>query len=1041
MALTPISAGDTGASVRAKINSGFSAADAAADAAAAAAAAAASKASLADIANGGERPGDNPALFANLTAGLPEVLSGLPSGNVVTVSGRGRSYRVTGEAVVAAKRMTRIENARKYAIRAGVRRAVDSGDPAGDAVVLAVQMLAADGTAAGAPAALATLSDLTVASGARVVEVVVSTVAGPGVDVVLPAGVYARVYWHAYGSACQTDIEFIGIPVDVTDALAAAADVPVAVASNVGRPGDRPDLFTTALIGRPSDLSPLSAAGVVTVPGIGRVYRPAVAGFLATLAMYRIEPGRRYRVRGVLRRHANVAGATLDSVAFGVQLMDAAGGEIPRVQLAGFSGLAVGQRVIADVVVSTVAGEGVDVVLSSSTVYVRPWWWVSDVTCTSDIESIEPILDVTDWGVLTPDVTGLTSRVGGIESQQAVVLENVALAQAVAEEAREAAQGAAATPGVSYDTLSGLTAAAAGLDDGTVGNVIADGLNNGYYVIESGVPVRKSTATVPGLDTRLSGYQADTTGRFSSLADNAMDLVNYNGSDYWAPFVDSANNLVFGVSLSTGNPEGSAVDRIVTPTRWNTAAQTAVGDSLESLQAYTGDDAYPIIPCLNGAILAYRFDTNKYFGHLYDAVLEDARSSASTSNARWVTTTALTPVARANRWLHVISYGQSLSVGAEGQPPLSTSQPYSNKTFSGGVKSAVGTGTSTAMALVEDSLGEGGATGTNRGETPCSGAANWCAQLAAVEAGIDPSTLVLFASAPGQGGTRIDELSKGTAPYIRLLGHVTAAKALATAAGAGYAVLVIYVAQGESDCDGGTSRSLYTSRWNQCIGDLNTDIKAITGQSEDVRFLFYQTAYKAVASGGAIALAQRDLAESNPLVDLVAPIHHLTYTSGGLHLTNASYLRLGRAFGRAIKQVLIDQRRPDCIRPVSATARGTTLTIQFRSPNPLKLDTDMLAATTNYGFKVIDDTGTLTLSNIVASGWTVTMTLNRSLGSNPKARYGLDYLGSGLKIVSGASVNLRDSTPDTFKISGVTYPAWHVAAAFELPIINLDATS
>lgn len=585
MALTPISTGDTGASVRAKINAGFTATDAATTAVA-------GKAGLGDIANAADRPGDNPDLFGNLSTGLPEALASLPSSNVVTVSGRGRSYRTEGTAVVAAKGVTRIEGARKYLVRAGVKRAVDGGDPAGDAVVLAIQMLAADGTASGSPVALATLEDLTVASGARVVEVVVSTVAAADVDVVIPAGVYARVYWHTYGSTCETDIEFLARPLDVTAALAEAAaraagdaDAINAALLNVGRPGERPDLFTGSLLGRPDALTALSSAGVVTVSDGGRVYRltptdPPAARIVAPRGLWRVEDGRLYLLRGVFRRVANVLGTPSDTVSFGLQALTASAGDISRPDLgANFSGLAVGQRVTANVVVSTVAGEGVDVVLPAGTVYIRPYWWINSTTCTNDVEAIEPVLDITDWGVYSPDVTALTSRVAGIESQQSTVLdalvENQGVAQDAVEEAQAAveaandalslAQTAVSQPSVSYDTLAELQASTApggGAWPNGVAGYVLTGADAGSYTKDSGASGGWrliSRDTLPAVALRVTSLESNSVIDDEVSADDYAFVARTRTSGEILYAVDQQGRFV-------ATPSPSLIDQVITST-------------------------------------------------------------------------------------------------------------------------------------------------------------------------------------------------------------------------------------------------------------------------------------------------------------------------------------------------------------------------------------------------------------------------------------------------------------------------------------------
>ncbi|SHF05841.1 hypothetical protein SAMN02745157_1537 [Kaistia soli DSM 19436] len=555
--------------------------------------------------------------------------------------------------------------------------------------------------------------------------------------------------------------------------------------------------------------------------------------------------------------------------------------------------------------------------------------------------------------------------------------------------------------------------------------VVIIGADDNQYVTSLGVK--------GALDARINPIDALLfwlDSRISPIEGGLAPMVDFTGSDDSIPFfVDDAYGLLLGVSKSTGLPLGSVLDKIVTDLRWKSAASEAVGAPLQNLLVYRGSSAVlPIIVDANyGLVLGVDTTTGVATGSMV--------SSFGSGGSSIV-------IPRTDR-TGIISYGQSLSVGAQGQPPLSTSQPYSNLTFIDGPKAAVGTGTAASKPLVEDSLAEGAVGTGNRGETPCSGMANYAVQLAALENGVIPSDFVVFSSAPGQGGRTIAELSKGTSYYDRLIGHVTAAKALATAAGKSYSVPVIGWIQGETDCDNATSRAAYLASLLQLVSDLNTDIRPITGQSSAVHLVIYQTSYKAVTSSAAIALAQMDAVAQSSHIHFGTPIYDLAFNAGDqTHLDNISYLRLGRRLGRAAKQLVIDQRVPDCVWPVSATAKGTALHLAMRAPTPLAIDTTNLAAATNNGFKVIDDTGTLALSGIAVDGAAgVNFTLNRALGANPKIRYALDYLGSGLHILGGASGNLRDTTAGTAKISGTDYPLWHVAPAFELPITVLDAST
>lgn len=386
---------------------------------------------------------------------------------------------------------------------------------------------------------------------------------------------------------------------------------------------------------------------------------------------------------------------------------------------------------------------------------------------------------------------------------------------------------------------------------------------------------------------------------------------------------------------------------------------------------------------------------------------------------------------------HLVLYGQSLAIGAQGTPVISDAQPYSNLTFDGGPR-ASGASFSPLKALVEDNLvaPDGG---TNRGETPCSGAAKYATELAAVENGLATISHVILASTAGWGGTLIDQLKKGTAKYTALMGHISNAKSICDGASDSYACHAMGWIQGENDALDHTAYATYRAALQLLQSDFETDVKVITSQTSSVYCLTYQCSYS-VAAFADIALAQLDLAQNNDKFALVTPCYHLPFNADGVHLTALGYLWLGHYFGRAYKQLVRDGKRPNWINPISATARGTALKIRFDVPvRPLVLDSVNLAATTDHGFQVVDGTGTLTLSAFdIENGDTVTITLNRALSGAATVRYAFDFLGTGLIITDGASGNLRDSETAIFTSSGTDYNLWNVAPHFSLPIIQLS---
>lgn len=403
----------------------------------------------------------------------------------------------------------------------------------------------------------------------------------------------------------------------------------------------------------------------------------------------------------------------------------------------------------------------------------------------------------------------------------------------------------------------------------------------------------------------------------------------------------------------------------------------------------------------------------------------------------------LAPAVSSAIWNGYIGDGQSLSLGAQGTPVLSDTQPYSNLTFSAGVKptltgNAFGGQNTSAMnaskALVED-LGNPDGSGNARGETICSGAVNGMAALAISEDGLAATDVVWFASVVGKGDTILSALVKGQPWYQNYIDHVTKANALAVAAGKTYRLAAIAWLHGEANS--ADSRSSYRGTVRTLFQDMQDDAIAITGQSVKPHIHVYQTVYD-IVSGGGPALALFDLANERDDVHLASPIYHLPHYGDNVHLTNVGYLRWGHLDSRVLKDVLVDHIHPQHINPISVShdAGAKTVTVQFAVPvGPLRFDTTRMAATQDMGFALSSSSGLATLTNVALVAIdTVALTYSGTLGTSPVVRYALDHLGTGLTISGGASGNLRDSTPDTFSQGGVTYPLHRVCPHFEVTI-------
>lgn len=547
------------------------------------------------------------------------------------------------------------------------------------------------------------------------------------------------------------------------------------------------------------------------------------------------------------------------------------------------------------------------------------------------------------------------------------------------------------------------------------------------YQNSGGVPVKtgKKIASQTYID-----YLSTSVGNLVSFITRAS-IGLYSGSDDFYPLLlDSANRLLLGYQKSTDSLIGAG---LLNKQEVSETAQDTVDNTLGAMRTgkYTGaGNVLPLaVDKLNRVLLGYDVTNDKLVG----AGLTDGGGSSSTiivheskdlpENIR--------PIAKAINIF--MAYGQSLSVGATATTILSTSQPYSNTTFTSGPRAA-GNDFSSKKPLVEDNLTAPDG-GTNRGETVCSGAANYASTLMAIENGVDPASHVIFAHTAGKGGTKIADLSKGSTWYNNnFIGHITGANNLNPNAPV-HAMMWI---QGETDLDQSTPTAYqaYYDMLKQLQIDTETDIKALNGQTTPVHYLCYQTSYKARTSPG-VSLAQLHLCRDNNLFHHVVPCYHLPFYTDGTHLTNIGYKWLGEYMGRAYKQLVIDGKFPEGIMPISATLRGTVLSINVDSTYPLTVDTTTLALTTNYGLAVQDSKGLISLSSISVVDRTITANLARAIVGSAEVRYGYDYLGAGLNIVNGGSGNIRDTDPETTIIGGQQKPLWRPCPHFKLNIIKV----
>lgn len=383
--------------------------------------------------------------------------------------------------------------------------------------------------------------------------------------------------------------------------------------------------------------------------------------------------------------------------------------------------------------------------------------------------------------------------------------------------------------------------------------------------------------------------------------------------------------------------------------------------------------------------------------------------------------------------VHIPVYGQSLSTGVNTDAVITTAQRFNNLRFSGGVR-AQDAGSDPAVKyaslipLVErdQTPAEGEAVGTHARETPGSGMSDYIRELIASEDGLlyTQHSYQILVSAPGIGGVTIATLSKPGTYYSRLVQDVQYGYNLAQAAGKTFKVPAFCWLQGESD--GPTAIATYLAALEQLRSDFNADVQAITGQSEIVQMVIYQTAPLSNSQ-----LAQLQAVETYPYIHMAGPHYHLA-TSDGTHFLGTTSKIYGAYLGRTVKRVCIDGADWDPVRPLSIYKQGAIVYAKFYLPKgklyPLTLDTSTVAAQANSGFTMVDSLGNnLAISSVAVAGPdTVRITAAATVPAGAKLRYAL----------ASQKGNLRDSagTAEIFDGNGLNAALHNWCVAFEKTI-------
>lgn len=346
---------------------------------------------------------------------------------------------------------------------------------------------------------------------------------------------------------------------------------------------------------------------------------------------------------------------------------------------------------------------------------------------------------------------------------------------------------------------------------------------------------------------------------------------------------------------------------------------------------------------------------------------------------------------------YISGIGQSVTNGGGGSVALLTTPPLPNSVFmfNGGViPHRLATGSDTP----ENNLQSIESAYSDVNESPLLSAG--CKRSESV------SEQVLVASAAWNGAP-VEDISKGTIPYDNTMHNISQAMAIASSNGVPLIVdaFLFYPGSANWNTPYNTFRQLVIDLYD----DINEDVKAMTGQTDDIVFILDQT------HNGVLPLVNLDLALEFPERFKMAAARYMQPFIDSVHMQALGNINHGAKGGRAAS---VTGWLP--LYATSAVLSGTTVTITLNSPSgtPLVIDTTTVQnyEDGNYGIRWVDDLESASVTGVTVTGpSTITVTLNAvPSGANPMIGIGDVSEGGG---GGGGGLEkrtcIRDSDTDT----------------------------
>ena len=285
----------------------------------------------------------------------------------------------------------------------------------------------------------------------------------------------------------------------------------------------------------------------------------------------------------------------------------------------------------------------------------------------------------------------------------------------------------------------------------------------------------------------------------------------------------------------------------------------------------------------------------------------------------------------------------------------------------------------------------------------------------------------------GHGMNTINALMKPAEPYEKFIEEIAYAHQKAIDRGWEFFVPAVCWMQGESDVAEYPDTD-YKVEFHQMYNNLNTDIKNITHQQDDIRIICYQTS--AITKGEHYELnnynaleprtptAQMELIREDSMIWASGPTYPYHFVRDALHIDAIGQKSIGALASISALGIIRHQSPVVGLMPQNIEVFDNQIRILFHVPcPPLCFDTIAIRKADNYGFNVIRKDNTDIISCVSINQDTVIINCKESpIGC--KIRYAIngDYLKGGC--LSGPRGNLRDSQGNskTIMISGKAYP-------------------